>query len=199
MLQDVKNNIGDTKMENIIEQENYKGCEIKIVYDTDPLNPIEEYDSFGKMICFHKRYILGHKHGHSIESFQAFLKANEKDIVVLPLYLYDHSGITISTTPFNCQWDSGQVGFIYATKEQILKEYGVKRITSKIREKVEKLLITEVDTYDKYLTGEVYGFVIEKNGEIEDSCYGFYDTPENLIKECKSIIDTYDEQLVLAI
>ena len=186
-------------MENIIEQENCKGCEIKIVYDTDPINPVEEYDSFGKMICFHKRYILGHKHGHSIESFQAFLKANEKDIVVLPLYLYDHSGITISTTPFNCQWDSGQVGFIYATKEQILKEYGVKRITSKIREKVEKLLITEVDTYDKYLTGEVYGFVIEKNGEIEDSCYGFYDTPENLIKECKSIIDTYDEQLVLAI
>src|SRR3972149_10026121 len=186
-------------MENIIEQENCKGCEIKIVYDTDPINPVEEYDSFGKMICFHKRYILGHKHGHSIESFQTFLKANEKSIVVLPLYLYDHSGITISTTPFNCQWDSGQVGFIYATKEQILKEYGVKRITPKIREKVEKLLITEVDTYDKYLTGEVYGYQILKGEDIEDSCYGFYDNPEYIITECKSIIDTYDEQLTLAI
>jgi len=122
-------------MENIIEQENYKGCEIKIVYDTDPVNPVEEYDSFGKMICFHKRYNLGHKHGYSLESFQAFLKANENSIVVLPLYLYDHSGITMKTTPFSCQWDSGQVGYIYVTYEDIRKEYNTKRITPKIRVK----------------------------------------------------------------
>ena len=186
-------------MENIIEQENYKGCEIKIIYDTYPPNPVEEYDSFGKMVCFHKRYSLGHKHNHSVEGFQAFLKVNEKNIVVLPLYLYDHSGITMKTTPFSCGWDSGQVGYIYVTREQILKEYGVKKVTSKIREKVEKLLIAEVDTYDKYLTGEVFGFIIEKNGEVEDSCYGFYDTPENIITECKSTIDTYDEQLELAL
>ena len=186
-------------METIIEQENYKGCEIKIVIDSDPPNPVKEFDQFGKIICFHDRYNLGHKHNYSLDSFQAFLKANEKDIIVLPLYLYDHSGITIRTIPFSCGWDSGQVGYIYATREQILKEYGVKKVTSKIREKVEKLLIAEVDTYDKYLTGEVFGFIIEKNGEMEDDCSGFYDTPENIVKECKSIIDTYDEQLTLAI
>ena len=150
------------------------------------------------MVCFHKRYILGHKHDfHDVEEFKEFI--GSADIVALPLFLYDHSGITMKTTPFSCGWDSGQVGFIYATREQILKEYGVKKVTSKIREKVEKLLIAEVDTYDKYLTGEVFGFIIEKNGDIEDICYGFYDTPENIIKECKSIIDTYDEQLTLAI
>ena len=37
--------------------------------------------------------------------------------VILPLYLYDHSGITISTRPFSCPWDSGQVGWIYASKD----------------------------------------------------------------------------------
>jgi len=186
-------------MENITEQENYKGCEIKIVYDTNPPNPVEEYDSFGKMICFHKRYNLGHKHKHSLESFQAFLKVNEKNIVALPLYLYDHSGITMKTTPFSCQWDSGQIGYIYVTYEDIRKEYNTKRITPKIREKVEKLLIAEVKTYDKYLTGEVYGYQIFKGGDIEDSCYGFFVSPEEIIKECKSIIDTYDEQLELAL
>ena len=193
-------------MKNIIEQVNYKGYEIKIVIDDDPLNPVEEFDSFGKMVCFHRKYILGHKHNpgsgdfDSSEEVKNYLIKEEKAYIILPLYLYDHSGITISTTPFNCVFDSGQMGFIYATKEQILKEYGVKRITPKIRENVEKLLITEVDTYDKYLTGEVFGFIIEKNGDIEDSCYGFYDTPENIVKECKSNIDTYyDEQLELAI
>jgi len=182
-----------------IREEIYKDCTIKIVIDDNPLNPVEEFNSFGKMVCFHNRYSLGHKHNHSLDSFQAFLKVNEKDIVVLPLYLYDHSGITISTTSFNCQWDSGQVGFIYVTYEDIRKEYSIKRITSKIREKVEKLLITEVGTYDKYLTGEVYGFQILKGEDIEDSCYGFYDTPENIITECKLTIDTYDEQLTLTI
>ena len=28
-------------------------------------------------------------------------------MVILPLYLYDHSGITMNTTGFSCPWDSG--------------------------------------------------------------------------------------------
>ena len=30
-------------------------------------------------------------------------------MVILPLYLYDHSGITMNTCGFSCPWDSGQV------------------------------------------------------------------------------------------
>ena len=44
--------------------------------------------------------------------------------VILPLYLYDHSGITMNTTGFSCPWDSGQVGWIYADADCIKKEYG---------------------------------------------------------------------------
>ena len=52
-----------------------------------------------------------------------------KDIVFyLPLYLYDHSGITMNTGGFSCSWDSGQMGWIYATKEDIQKEYGLSLI-----------------------------------------------------------------------
>jgi len=185
-----------------IREEIYKNYTIKIVVDDRPLDPIEEFDSFGKMVCFHKWYSLGHKHNlrsgdfDSLEDVKNYLIKEEKAYIILPLYLYDHSGITISTTPFNCVFDSGQMGFIYATKEQILKEYGVKRITPKIRKKVEKLLIAEVDTYDKYLTGEVYGFQILKDGDIEDSCYGYYDTPKNIMSECKLRIDEYEEQFI---
>lgn len=35
------------------------------------------------------------------------------DVLLMPLYLYDHSGITISTSEFCDPWDSGQIGFIY--------------------------------------------------------------------------------------
>lgn len=106
-------------------------------------------------------------------------KARDKilghNLIMLPLYLYDHSGITMSTGPFSCPWDSGQVGFIYITREQILKEYGWKVITTKRREQIVKYLIADVEIYDQYLTGDVYGYMVEDNdGEDIDSCWGFY-------------------------
>ena len=46
------------------------------------------------------------------------------DCVLLPLYLYDHSGITMNTGGFSCPWDSGQVGWIFADGNAIRREYG---------------------------------------------------------------------------
>lgn len=51
------------------------------------------------------------------------VRATDK-YVILPLYLYDHSGITISTEPFSCPWDSWQVGWIYAPKDTFRKVTG---------------------------------------------------------------------------
>lgn len=48
----------------------------------------------------------------------------EKYVEILPLYLYDHSGITMSTTSFNDRWDSGQVGYIYASREDFINNTG---------------------------------------------------------------------------
>lgn len=94
----------------------------------------------------------------------------EKKAIVLPLYLYDHSGITMRTSPFSCPWDSGQVGFIYATFDQIKTETAGGRGSRKL---AEKILKGEVETYDQYLTGDVYGYVLDdKYGS--ESCWGFY-------------------------
>ncbi len=76
--------------------------------------------------------------------------------VILPLYLYDHSGITMNTTGFSCPWDSGQVGWVFVSKKKVREEYGVKRITESLVEKVTEILKGEVKTYDMYLTGELY-------------------------------------------
>jgi len=40
------------------------------------------------------------------------------EIVLLPLYLLDHSGLSISTSDFCDPWDSAQVGWIYTDKRQ---------------------------------------------------------------------------------
>lgn len=88
---------------------------------------------------------------------------------VLDLYLYDHSGITMSTRPFSCPWDSGKVGFIYAPwdpKAPSGKEGRPHGITDP--EALKAALVQEVKTFDLYLTGQVYGFEIEKGSPTDD-------------------------------
>lgn len=101
----------------------------------------------------------------------------------LPLYLYDHSGITMNTSGFSCGWDSGQVGIIVVPKyaiRHLLYPGSVNALTKKEVAAWERRLKGEVETYDHYLTGACYGGVIETRAnendewEEEDSCWGFY-------------------------
>lgn len=157
---------------------------IKVVQDPDASSP-REFDNLGVMACWHRRYNLGDVQPK--EDPEEWLKANApKGSIVLPLYLYDHSGISMSVGSFGCPWDSGQVGYIVATPEAIRKNFMKKRITAKMRAMVEEILKSEVKVYDDYLTGNVWGYTIEKThpcGECgskvheedeEDSCWGFY-------------------------
>lgn len=151
---------------------------IRIEPDLDPESP-RQWDNLGTMFCFHRRYRLGDEHGVRSDDFSGWDEMEtqfRKDYaVVLPLYLYDHSALTISTRPFSCPWDSGQIGFIVASRNKILAEYGGKRLTKKTLELVEQVLEGEVRTYDQYLTGDVWGYVIEdEEGNHLDSCWGFY-------------------------
>lgn len=128
--------------------------------DESPINPREDCN-LGKMICFHKRYDLGDDHDLKTEYFESwdelkkFILGSEDVACIKPLYLYDHSGITISTTPFSCRWDSGQIGFIYCTKED-LSRIGVSE------ENASDILEAEVTIYDKYIRGDVYSFTLYK-------------------------------------
>src|SRR5436190_3182398 len=164
----------------------YKGYRIEIEHDEFASNPRTDFDNFGKMYCLHGRYDLGDKHSfrdNDFESWKEFMEAvKESDSdVFLPLYLYDHSGITISTSKayvraFDPQgWDSGMVGFIHAPASIIRKEYNVKRITKRVIDIATKLLQAEVDIYDQYLTGDVWSIALyDENNECVDSCGGFY-------------------------
>ncbi len=119
-------------------------------------------------------------------------KVLDKHYIMLPVYLYDHSGIAISTSPFSCPWDSGQVGFIYVSYADIRKEYSCKKVTKAIRRKVIETLEAEAKTYDSYLRGEVYGFqVLDEDGDAIDSCYGFYGDLDYCLQEARESADWY--------
>jgi hypothetical protein len=159
---------------------------LRIIPMEDVENPRVEWDNLATMVCFHKRYNLGDKTTLKSDDFNGweelhdYLVKEEDAEVIKSLILYDHSGISISTSreyPFNCQWDSMQIGFIYITKKTIKEN----NLTT---EHANAIIDGEVETYNQYLTGEVFSFTRYKmvkcekcgNEEEEDinSCWGFY-------------------------
>lgn len=121
---------------------------LKIKQDDCPQSP-REWDNVATMVCWHNHYSLGDKHSfdnsdeffnyvlHDIcdleyEEFEELttrekykLACENKNIHIKELNLYDHSGISISTSscfPYNDRWDAGCVGFVYITKETAFRE-----------------------------------------------------------------------------
>lgn len=154
---------------------------IQLYRDQYPDSP-RDWDNIGTMIAFHGRYNLGDDHDFNHRDYSgwdemedAILKRYGKDAVILPLYLYDHGGITMNTTGFHCPWDSGQVGFIVAPVPIIRAAFGVKRVTAKVRKQAIDSLKAEVEVYDYYLRGEVYGYTLsDADGNTVESVSGFY-------------------------
>ena len=167
-----------------------EGNNYKLIIEQDDIseNP-REWSNLATMICFYKRYDLGDKHNYdgvhemledlAEEIGLEYEGKNTPDLMtelspyycIKPLYLYDHSGITISTSdghPYNDRWDAGCIGFAYISKEKaIANSVDVKENWQKY---ASKCIDSEVQTYDQYLTGEVYGYKLEKEVTIEEKC-----------------------------
>lgn len=188
----------------------HKGYTIKIQQDESPSNPITNWDGNAKYALFHNRYDLHNdtdldpKDYSGWEEFKRALVRKYRPLAILPVYMYDHSGQTIRTTPFSCKWDSGQLGFVFVNKET-LKEWGYK--SRKGYEKVagqtlEDDLRSNVQLYDDYIAGNVWGFEVvnsEDEDDVLDSCWGYYGDAgkEQAIEEAKSFIDSEVEEPVL--
>lgn len=190
-----------------IEQTLYKDYLISIDYDWDPINP-REWDNFGTMVCFHGKYTLGDKHDLQSPDYSSWsevrdaIEADLGGLVILPLYLYDHGGISMSVGASRGQhaaWDSGQVGFIYCTDGDMV-DNGIKDL-----DQAEALLRGEVDAYNRYLTGDLYTYRIEKSStcdscqhtsaELEDSCSGWYSV-EDAMSEAMQVVDYRTAQVL---
>ena len=164
------------------------GYTLKIIPDENPLNPRTDCDHLGIMLCWHRRYSLGDSHPYDTPQDFAESAAAKDMFVCLPVYLLDHSGLYVSVNDFNDSWDSGQLGFIYCTKQDAQKWFNNTDVTE---DEIKKELTAEVEEYNDYLNGAWYGFLIEGlDGEVEDSCGGFrYDgSMKKLAREMKSYV-----------
>jgi hypothetical protein len=170
---------------------------LEIVKEECPENP-RDMPSLGKMVCFHRRYSLGDKHDLRSDDFGSWKEIEQHlvelgAVVILPIYLYDHGGLRMSTVPFGCRWDSGQVGFIYATAEDIRAEIqdSAQDLTATQLESAKECLQSEILVYDKYLEGDVWSVMLtDGDGEIVENCGSVYGY-DNAKAVGKDMIDEY--------
>lgn len=166
------------------------------------------------MICWHSRYKLGDKHDYSsidwggLEEFFSHLckticgatddelknlawedmlkRLSESDLIYIKqLNLYDHGGITISTSsayPYNDRWDSSPVGFVYITKEKLIECKLCIETTADWKESADAIIEDEVQIYDYYLRGEVYRYTLKEKITVDNKC-----------PHCGEIINSYDD------
>jgi len=149
------------------EYENEK-LRLIIAKEKHSKNPRKQ-DNLGTMLVLYNReYIPGDKTDidpdkfftfDEIESYLIHFKGAE---LILPIYYLFHDGIfSIKTQPFyqDAGWNSGKIGFIYATYEKIKKFYGNHAPSD---EEIEDILKHEVKTYNNYLEGNVYMILLKR-------------------------------------
>ena len=175
--------------------ETYKGYTITIHQDENPMNPLEDMDFLGTFFCWHNRYTLGHKsRPDGTDTPEAFSNwAVEHGVIYLPIYMMDHSGLSLVTDPEKFRawdlqgWDWGQIGWVAVTEEKARKEFG-----EDFKEPALATLQQEVKTYGYYVSAEVYGYTITKDGEFMDSCWGFYGY-DYCLESAKAMVDDLEE------
>lgn len=192
------------------------GRKLRLVIEQEqsPEDP-RSWDNLGTMLCCNQYYRLGdcnsnretelqlaeicRKYGKSDEEIDEMAFSEEiqfildqDDVCGLPLWIYDHSGISMSTGK-QCSWDSSFVGLIFVEKDFYLAQTCLKDEEG-WKEKAKETLKGEVETYSDFLEGNVYQWTlyeptvvirqsmdgkelsrkIDEEGEMVDSMGGFY-------------------------
>ncbi|HDL90263.1 MAG TPA: hypothetical protein ENG14_05110 [Thermodesulforhabdus norvegica] len=170
----------------------YKDHVIRVgCYD---LNPREECTNLGTMICFHNRYKLGDKHTYDHTDYSGWDEmynalSEEYDALVVPLYMHDHSFISLSLSPFSCPWDSGQLGFICVSKRRIRDWFGVSRVTKKVLNRATSCIMDEVREYEAFINGCHWKFEINTGREIIFESHSYYSSMSSAVCAAMSYIN----------
>jgi len=205
---------------------------IRLVRDESPGDPRNDWDNATRMYCLHRQYSLGDsdkvlgfagketgiRMRDTTEGPRSFwqdiermLTKDQKAVTILPLYLYDHSSLTVKIDDFgsaslpqgHCQFDTMRLGFIYTTWDLIRKCHpDWKRFSPQRINWVRSNMDKDVEMYNQYLNNDVWGFeveelVCEKCGTWEciDSCYGFYGSDWG----ANGVLDFIDEYIAQGI
>lgn len=178
---------------DIVETFERAACRVNIYLDRDCESP-RENDNLAVFAHWHRRLTLGDSRIQPCDEEE--LRERVPGILaILPLFIYEHGGVTMSTGAYSCQFDSGQVGWGYVTEEsaKVMGCVGPEWTTKRL----EDLIIAEVATFDDYLTGSCYGYmVLGAEGDDLDSCWGFIGDLDYVRSQAREAADSADDPAI---
>jgi len=172
---------------------------LEIVPDVNPMNP-REWDNLGYFITVDRNYhspdqnpelekivkTTADEADNQAEHMELIKReiedtTEEKVIAIYPVVKYEHSGISYSL--------GTKHGFDYSNNGFYIVTDKTSKLIGTEPKDFERVIKGELETYNKYANGTVYGFALyDDKGELVDSCSGFYDIEEirgNLPEEWK--------------
>jgi hypothetical protein len=180
-----------------IKEESYKGFNIKIYIDEDYNETPDDYgveDQF--LVAFHReisierkgfdKYICSALIGGNIhdEDDEEEAEKIKKTYYYFAIEAYVHSNIHLSLSGQgnypDRRWDVSKVGVVFIEKDIVKDE-------KEAEERAKSLL----EEWNYHLNGEIYGYVIEKDNNLLDSCWGFVGDTEQPIEEAKNYVDNF--------
>lgn len=180
-------------------KETESGFELRyLVQDDDPLAPNDSGDDSLFLVGYHRDFTVERddiiKEGQCYHLYEKkedmedymwdFIKDFRKKYHVFRLEAYIHSGVSLSLSHEgnfpDRRWDVSQLGFVFV-KKSVWKE----------KDKAKKAAESLIDEWNMYLSGDVYGCVIERYDKNKtqidyDCCFGFYG-----FEEAKKELETY--------
>lgn len=187
----IKNEVVDS----LIKTFNIEKCDevvpkLRILQDQDCENPRIRDCNICHIVTWSSKYRIGDEQPRCTpEEWLADVVAGS---VVFPVFMHDHSGITLSLSDFNDKWDSGQIGYA-VVNEKTMKEL----LTAEERtpEKLKEFVDSELQAYNNWANGNCWGYVFTDEHGNEESCWGFIvgdDTKyfkESLPEDAKKLFD----------
>lgn len=183
-----------------VHTEERKGYTINIYPDYDSETPDDWGDTDVFLVAFHRDFTVN-RDGFDVDTMRAVMNKGKNeddekderameilhDYHVFGLEAYIHSGVSLSLSyegnyP-DRRWDVSQLGCVMVSKKEA-------RLRKTAHTRAKGLL----ETWNAVLGGSVYGFVVEKDGEHLDSCWGFIETGWDMeksyvLKEARDMAD----------
>jgi hypothetical protein len=185
------------KDELMLEHIEIDGKRLELWHNAEAFNPIENENLIGELYCWGHGRNLGNAHGiASPEEFLARLAYEScdsglyeimrmkrekvwelacKKYFIVPVFMYEGSGgRTIQMNPLSTGWNSGQLGFIFASKERIKEELHISRVTKRAKHQIEGDFREKIQLYEDWLEGRVYEMKVYESGEMVLEVEGFW-------------------------
>lgn len=227
-----------SKPSTLIDHEVVGNFLVEVHYDDDSGNSPRDWDNLGTIVAWVRNFDLTDKHYGMATNLEAFLEwAREEKPYMLPLDIQDYgsNGVKIYVEDFEPNYEFPDEykqpdGFIYVTREKLMEEYSIndpeiafmhavlikEHIIDEsqpdaprhVATSIDKVLRSEIETYQKYLNGEVYGYVVREgvvdddgeidpddhSGEVVESVWGFIGESDYAMSEGRAQAEAMNEQ-----